>query len=399
MAGLQWTRGLGMVLRTGVAPLVLGMRWRNGYGDHGDRSIPPPEPGWRTHSRRALDEFFLATELVTAPMVSARERERLGAELYSAVELYDQRGWIEDPASYHLTPPPAESVVREGAKMALGSFDHLRFESGYAPHEGEPGRERWLGYEGNRTAHAWLLEHPGRPRPWLVCVPGYRMGHPLVDFTGFRARWLHQQLGLNVAIPVLPLHGPRAEGARGGDGFLRGDFVDTVHAQAQAVWDIRRLIGWLRTERSAPRVGAHGVSLGGYTTGLLVGLEPDLDCAIAGAPAADFVRLMRRHMPPVAIRMASVVGFPFDTLERLLRVVSPLALPPQLPKERRYVYAGKADSLVTPDHAHDLWRHWDEPHISWYEGGHVSFIWNREVRELVTHALTASGLVEGPLLA
>ena len=85
------------------------------------------------------------------------------------------------------------------------------------PHPGEPGRERWLAYEANRTGHAWLLKHPGPPRPWLVCVPGYRMGRPAVDFTGFRAGWLYKTLGLNVAIPVIPLHGPRRVGSRLGN--------------------------------------------------------------------------------------------------------------------------------------------------------------------------------------
>ena len=90
--------------------------------------------------------------------------------------------------------------------------EHARFESGYTPHPGEPGRERWLGYAANRTAHARLLEHPGAPRPWLVCIPGYRVGQVAVDFTGFRTRWLHRTLGLNVAVPVMPLHGPRRAG-------------------------------------------------------------------------------------------------------------------------------------------------------------------------------------------
>jgi hypothetical protein len=39
------------------------------------------------------------------------------------------------------------------------------------------------------------------------------------DFTGFPAAWFHHELGLNVAFPVLPLHGPRKMGIRTGDGF------------------------------------------------------------------------------------------------------------------------------------------------------------------------------------
>jgi len=217
------------------------------------------------------------------------------------------------------------------------------------------------------------------------------MGRPVVDFTGFRARWLHRTLGLNVAIPVLPLHGPRSIGWRGGDGFLTGDFVDTVHAQAQAIWDVRRLIGWLRSH-GTPAVGAYGVSLGGYTAALLASLEENLDCVIAGIPAADFVRLMRAHVPEFLMRAASRIGFSFENAERLLRVVSPLALPPLVPRDRRFLFAGLADHLAPPDHARDLWLHWQRPRVTWYHGSHLSFLWEPEVESLVREAVAATGL-------
>ena len=41
---------------------------------------------------------------------------------------------------------------------------------------------------------------------------------------------------------------------RSGDGFLSGHALDTVHAEAQAMWDIRRLVSWIRAQ-GAPAVG------------------------------------------------------------------------------------------------------------------------------------------------
>jgi hypothetical protein len=213
----------------------------------------------------------------------------------------------------------------------------------------------------------------------------------LIDFTGFRARWLHQTLGVNVAIPVMPLHGPRRVGRRGGDGFLSGDFVDTVHAQAQAVWDVRRLIGWLRAQ-GAPGVGVYGVSLGGYTAALVASLESKLDCVIAGIPASNFVQLARAHAPALLVRAAERAGFCLDRIERLLRVVSPLALEPKVPHARRFLYAGLADRLASPDQASDLWRHWGQPRMLWYHGSHVSFVWEPEIQPLIAEALATSGL-------
>jgi hypothetical protein len=384
--------GIELALRSGAAPLFLGLRWaaRRAVAHRG---VPAARGGLAYSSKRALDEVFLATEIIAAPFVTLRQRRRVVEEIAAALELYAARGWLDDPASYHLDPPPAAGVRSEMLRAGFLHYRHLRFRSGYAPHAGEPGRTRWIGYRDNRTAHAWLLEHPGAPRPWLVCLPGYRMGHPLVDFLGFKARWLHRRLGLNVAIPVMPLHGPRRVGRRGGDGFFSGDFVDTVHAQAQAIWDARRLIGWLREARGAVAVGAYGVSLGGYSAALLASLERRLDCVVVGIPATDFARLIRQHAPRLLLRAAEAEGLRIDDVELLLRVVSPLALTPQLPLSRRFVYGAVGDRLTSPDHTRDLWHHWGRPRVAWYHGSHVSFLWEPEVKALLEEAFRSCRLL------
>ena len=388
----RFVKGVGFALRSGAAPIVVGARLASRRRAEAPVGLPEPRRGLALASKIALDEFFFATELAAAPLVRVRDRARLIEELARALELFEERGWLDDPASYHRTPPPLRLARLEPRRTARLAYERLSFESGYEPHPGEPGRERWLGYQANRTAYAWVLQHRGRPRPWLVCVPGYRMGHPLVDFTGFRARWLHRHLGLNVAIPVLPLHGPRRTGRRGGNGYFSGDFVDTVHAQAQALWDVRRLIGWLRAN-DAPRIGTYGLSLGAYTTALLAAMEQDLDCVVAGIPAADFARLVRSHVPELVFRAAERLGFSFERIERLLRVVSPFAFEPRVPGERCYLFAGLVDRLANPDQARDLWEHWGRPHVRWYHGSHVSFVWESEVKELLLEALRSQGLL------
>jgi len=379
------------VLRSAAAPLVVGMRLAAQRGE--ERRPDAPSLRWdlRLTSKVALDELFFATEIASATFFSLRDRRRIVREIATAARLYERKGWLRKPARFHRRPPAVEKFTIDEHRSAFGPFQHLRFESGYQPHREEPGRKRFLEYTANRTAHVWTMRHSGPDRSWIVCVPGYRMGHPAVDFAGFRARWLYRDLGLNVAIPVMPLHGPRRVGRRGGDGYLSGDFLDTIHAQTQAVWDIRRLIAWLRAE-GAPRVGVQGVSLGGYTAALLASLEDDLDCVIAGIPAVDFLRLLRSHAPEILLHIARAIGIRFDRIEQLLRVISPLAHKPRVPRPRRYLYAGVADRLAPPDHALDLWHHWERPRFEWYRGGHVSFLWEKNVRDLVQEALTASGL-------
>jgi hypothetical protein len=388
-------QGIELALRSGAAPLLLGARLAGRMGGADDPALPARRSSLAIASKIVLDEIFFASELASATFVARRDHRRVVGETEDALAFYEARGWVDDPSSFHLNPPALERVTLSRVYRPRLPYLHLRASSGYQPHPGEPGRQRWLGQAPTRTLHAWMLRHAGRPRPWLVCIPGYRMGHPLVDFTGFRARWLHQTLGLNVAVPVLPLHGPRRVGRRGGDGFFSGDFIDTVHAQAQAVWDIRRLIGWLRAQ-GAPGVGIYGVSLGGYTAALVASLEDGLACVIAGIPATDFVRLARAHAPALLVRAAERAGFSFERIERLLRVVSPLALQPKVAHARRFLYAGLADRLASPDQASDLWRHWGEPRTLWYHGSHVSFIWEPEIQTLLAEALATSGLTAPP---
>ena len=84
-----------------------------------------------------------------------------------------------------------------------------------------------------------------------------------------RHEHLHEDLGLNVVLPVLPMHGPRARGLPKGAVFPGEDVMDNVHATAQAVWDVRRLLSWIRTQEPAAPIGLNSVSLGGYVASLV----------------------------------------------------------------------------------------------------------------------------------
>jgi len=335
-----------------------------------------------------LDEWALQLETansrVRAPSIAFRRRLR--DELGDGVEMFNSMGWVDDPRSYHRDPPPLKRP-RLTKKSAAGlDYEHLVVRSGYEPHPDEPGRERWLGYEKNRDAHAWVLRHPGPPRPWLICINGYRTGTPFVDFNAFDARRLHHQFGLNLAFPVSPLHGPRSEGSSG-DRVLFGGAMNTVHTATQAIWDIRRLKSWITDTQDAPAVGASGISLGGYFTSLLTCFEDDLAVAIAGVPEADLVRGMRRNVEAMLPPFYEQWGLSWRSLERVNRVVSPLAMDPLIPREARYIYGGLVDRWVRPGNVQALWKHWDEPEICWYQGSHLSFPIESSVKEFVGHAL------------
>ncbi|MFK7918607.1 MAG: alpha/beta hydrolase family protein [Ilumatobacter sp.] len=363
---------------------------RDWFVGHREHDLPKARLSPVLAAKWFVDEWALQLETANSRLraPSVAFRRRLRDELGDGVEMFNARGWVDDPRSYHLDPPPLKRP-RLTQKSAGGlDYEHLVVRSGYEPHADEPGRERWLDYRKNRDAHAWVLRHEGEPRPWLICINGYRTGTPLVDFTAFGAKRLHHDYGLNLAFPVSPLHGPRSEGASG-DRVLFGGAMNTVHTAAQAIWDIRRLKSWIVDTQDAPKVGASGISLGGYFTSLLACFESDLAVAIAGVPEADLVRGMRRNVEALLPPFYEQWGLSWRSLERVNRVVSPLAMDPLIPHEARFIFGGIVDRWVRPGNVHALWEHWDEPEICWYQGSHLSFPIERDVREFVAGALAS----------
>jgi hypothetical protein len=216
-----------------------------------------------------------------------------------------------------------------------------------------------------------------------------------MDLVGLHALRMHRDLGLNVVLPVLPLHGPRKINRVSGEAFLTFDLVNTVHGITQAVWDIRRVISWVRGQ-DPQGVALYGVSLGGYTVSLLAGLVDGIDAVIAGIPVVDFPAMFRSHSP-VHIRLRAmeheILG---GNAEAVHRVVSPLAITPLVPRGGRFIYAGLGDRLAQPTQAHALWRHWDEPVTHWYGGNHVGYLWSGSVGDFVASSLVETGLSVGP---
>ena len=119
----------------------------------------------------------------SARSTATRPRSPLGSPRRSTPppRLFQDRGWLDAPERTTARPwPPTDDVrVRHvrGVRQTLPGA-HLRERLRAAP--GEPGRDRWLAYEGNAIVRAWMLRHD-EPRPWLVCVHGARMGTPNID--------------------------------------------------------------------------------------------------------------------------------------------------------------------------------------------------------------------------
>ncbi len=361
----------------------------------GTRSeLPTARPTLSLATHALRDELVLVGLHWRRPLSDPAAYERIKREVVEAVEFYGDRGWLEKPQDFFAPPPAPGAVSIRSFTSRRRTHERISYDSGYQPHPGEPGAERWMGYTANNRDYAMMLRHKddgrGEPRPWMICVHGTEMGRAGLDPTLFRAWHLHEDLGLNVILPVLPMHGPRARGLPRGAVFPGENLMDDVHGTAQSVWDVRRLIAWIRSEQPGARIGLNGISLGGYISALVASLDEDLTCAILGVPPANLVELLGRHsgLPRTDPRLEMItLAGPIG------RMLSPLSMEPKVAPQGRFIYAGLADRIVHPrQQVVALWEHWGRPDIGWYHGGHTGFFQARPVQRYVDAAVAQSGL-------
>jgi dienelactone hydrolase len=325
----------------------------------------------------ALDVTALAVVRARQPKVPPHSTERTKSEIATASVLFDTHAWSSSPATYHRRPPG----LLDSEMTTLGVYSWPRrhelvaFASGFRPRSLEPGADRWPCNTGNDTVFVRLLRHRQTERPWVVCLHGFGMGASRFDLTALWANYLHVELGFNVAVPVLPFHGPRRSPDCGE--LLSLDLVMTLHGISQAIWDIRRLVHWINYSTGAP-VGVYGVSLGGYLAALLAGIER-LDCVVAGIPFANVLGLMAHHRPPA--EYAHIMGC--DSAENAFQVVSPLAITPVSTPNQRALFVARGDRFVPANQSVALAHAWEPSPVYWHNGGHIGCLWSRKTKAFV----------------
>ena len=364
------------------------------YLDRQPDELPVTRPTLALALQALTDEIVLLGFHLIRSAPEATRLERIQREVIAALEYYGEMGWLREPEKFFAAPPPLIDVsIRDVSSMGR-SYERIFFDSEYEPSVGEPGRDRWLNYTANKREYGLMLRHR-EPRPWLVCIHGAEMGRAALDLRLFRAWHLHEDLGLNVVLPVLPMHGPRARDLPEGAAFPSEDVLDNVHGVAHAVWGVRRLLSWIRSQQPESPIGLNGISLGGYLTSLIASLEDGLTCAIVSVPLADLVDLVARHAGVsdyLELRQMLASAKPIS------RMISPLGLTPRVPMQGRFICAGIADRLVHPrDEATRLWEHWDRPEICWFPGSHTGFFRSRAVQRSIDGALVRSGLVDATM--
>ncbi|MEJ7602384.1 MAG: hypothetical protein WKG01_31105 [Kofleriaceae bacterium] len=174
-------------------------------------------------------------------------------------------GTLGVPSPFFPVPelPQVTRMPLGDGPLGMQVFD-LTFASGYEPFL-PAARELPIVRE-NQTAHArWWTSGAGRPT--IVMLHGWGTGSHWVNARAFLVPyWLRH--GYDVAAFVLPFHGARAPDSSGvNPAWPSPNPVRMNEGFGQVIYELRAFASWLRA-RGASAVGALGMSLGGYTTGL-----------------------------------------------------------------------------------------------------------------------------------
>ncbi len=340
-----------------------------------------------------VDRAFVAALEVSHRRARRRSEAVSHAERMAALgrvrETYGSPDLIADLEAFFPVPPAA--TPRERPLRALpwgGESVELSWPSAFQPFDPGVGAA-YVANVSNRTAHARLYGGNGRSaaRPAVIVIHGYRSGQWAIEERAWPIRWMNE-LGLDVALIVLPFHGPRAREGGGAPPFPGSNPGVTNEGFRQVVTDLRSLTGVLRA-RGAPKVGVMGMSLGGYSTALFATIEPDLAFAVPLIPlvsVADFARDQGR------LGTGERAALQHAALEAANRVVSPLARPSLVPRERTLIVAAEDDRVTPIAHAERLASHFDVPLLRLH-GGHLLQTWRSRAFRALGQMLLRSGIV------
>jgi len=334
-----------------------------------------------------LDGFVLQRYIRRTAFAEPRDATTIAGRLAGARAFYGDARFLRDAGAFFVAPAPLRAEVRRLRTLRDGDLLDVGYRTDFEPVFPDA-RTDDVGTAARRPGIArwWRHRRPGHPA--MLCIHGYAGGHLWLETLAFDARRFYRA-GVDVLIYVLPYHGPRTPpGARrSGEPFFDIDLVRTNEAFAQAVYELRALLRWLRTSGTGP-VGAFGMSLGGYTTALLASVEPELAFAVPMIPLASLPDMMWAQGDGDP-RLARAIehGWSLAALHDFFAVHAPLVRAPVVPHDRRLIIAALGDRICPPTHANALWRHWGQPRIHWYPGGHLAQFRRgvalREVRTLL----------------
>jgi dienelactone hydrolase len=227
---------------------------------------------------------------------------------------------------------------------------------------------KYMAARRNQTAYARWYRHTDGPKPCVAVLHGYMTGAFALEERLWPVRKMFES-GLDVAITVLPFHGPRRSETRGlrPPAFPSADPRFTIEGFRQLVNDHEALFDYLLEGRVAS-IGVMGMSLGGYGAALLSTLDARLRFGVFVIPLAaieDFAHTHGRFTGDAHQQSAQRAA-----MQRAQSQISPLTRAPLLRGDQVIVVAGESDWVTGVRHAQRLSAHFDARTVT-FEGGHL----------------------------
>ncbi len=294
-----------------------------------------------------------------------------------ALSFYAELGARRDPEASFPAPTELPRVATRPANpiaewTAHGRVENIRFASSFEAINPAL-RARRRGYARNNVVHAQHWRHDDGPHPTLCLIHGFMGSAYLFNGLFFSLPWFYRS-GYDVLLYTLPFHGRRAErlSPYSGYGYFADGMAGFAEAMAQAVYDFRSVLDYLEYT-GVDRVALTGMSLGGYTSALIAGVDDRIQAVIPNVPVVTPDSAFDDWFPAnLLVKLGNrVVGAEPDLSAAAARFHSPLNYAPLVPKDRRLIITGLGDRLAPPEQAELLWEHWDRCAFHWFPGNHV----------------------------
>jgi pimeloyl-ACP methyl ester carboxylesterase len=326
----------------------------------------------------------IAAELIRhSGSAGQRDRMRFYAEL--AAE--------HDPVKSFPAPTEPPRVYSRPANplaewIAHGRVHNIRFDSSFEAINPAM-RDRWRALQNNNVVRAQHWRHDDGPHPTLCLIHGF-MGSPyLLNGLWMSLPWFYRS-GYDVLLYTLPFHGRRAErhSPFSGYGYFANGLTGFAEAMAQAVHDFRSVVDYLQFT-GVEKIALTGISLGGYTTALIAGVEDRIDAVIPNVPVVSIEAELDEWFPASKLfTVGRKLGkISLDDFVAASAYHSPLNYKPLVPRDRRLIITGLGDRLAPPEQAEMLWHHWDHCALHWFPGNHILHVSQPEYLRRMTRFL------------
>ncbi|MCG7609153.1 alpha/beta hydrolase [Mycobacterium sp. CnD-18-1] len=332
---------------------------------------PLSTTGLRQLGEVALDELVVTGMTLTGP--PPQLPRPLGEYQWAADEL----------GALGIDGAHAEPDALQVKRIRPRRFGAMTFEELVFDHEAAmPTSVLADGHGGVALARVRLYRCGDDKRPWLIWVHGAGQGDSM-DLLVARVRRL-RELGINVALPVQPGHGPR----RGcWPEYPARDPLANIAGTMRAVSEVRALIGWLEPQASS--IAVAGLSLGSAVAALVSHLDARVDAVALYTPILGLNNMIGLHLGRWgSAGRQSARALQSTTVAAMTSVIDPLHTQPRT--DRRLIVGAWHDRMAMRSSALSMHEQWGGD-LYWHNGSHVGHLFSGAVQDATERFLTTVG--------